>query len=192
MPTKRAPKKGRRRGEQTTALVADEVASTKNELEKEKKTSEEYLNKLQYLQAEFENYQKRSKREMVEAINFGNQKLITELLTVVDELEYAIDAGKSSNNKKALIHGVEITLKKLYELLEKKGLSRIEALGKAFNPFQHEVVERLSGGDGEERVVEEIRAGFTLKGKVIRPSLVKVARQSPNTSTSLQKGDEYE
>jgi len=192
MPTKRAPKKGRRRGEQTTALVADEVASTKNELEKEKKTSEEYLNKLQYLQAEFENYTKRSKREMIDAITFGNQKLITELLTVVDELEYAIDAGKSSNNKKALIHGVEITLKKLYAILDKEGLSRIEALGKAFNPFHHEVVERLSGGDGEERIVEETRAGFTLKGKVIRPSLVKVARQSPNTSTSLQKGDEHE
>jgi molecular chaperone GrpE len=173
-------------------LVADEVASLKNELEKEKKTSEEYLNKLQYLQAEFENYKKRSKREMVDAIAFGNQKLITELLTVVDELEYAIDAGKSSNNKTALIHGVEITLKKLYGILDKEGLSRMEALGKAFNPFHHEVVERLSGGDGDERIIEEIRAGFTLKGKVIRPSLVKVARQSPNTSISLQKGDEYE
>lgn len=192
MPTKKAPKKGWRRGEKTTALVADEVASLKNELEKEKKTSEEYLNKLQYLQAEFENYTKRSKREMIDAITFGNQKLITELLTVVDELEYAIDAGKSSNNKKALIHGVEITLKKLYAILDKEGLSRIEALGKAFNPFHHEVVERLSGGDGEEKVIEEIRAGFMLKGKVIRPSLVKVARQSPNTSDFLQEDDENE
>ncbi len=192
MPTKRIPKKGRRRGEQTTALVADEVASLKNELQKAEKTSDEYLNKLQYLQAEFENYKKRSNRERVDAITFGNQKLITELLTVVDELEYAIDAGQSSNNTKALIHGVEITLKKLYSLLEKEGLSRIEAVGKAFNPFQHEVVERLSGGDGDERVVEEIRAGFMLKGKVIRPSLVKVARQSPNTSNFLQEDDENE
>ncbi len=162
----------------------DEVESLKEALEKERKTSEEYLNKMKYLQADFENYQKRVTREIGDAITFGNQKLITELLTVLDELEYAINAGKNSSNKDALLHGVELILKKLYGLLEKEGLSKIEAVGKAFNPLTHEAVQRDSGNNGEELIVEEIRAGFTLKGKVIRPSLVKIGYQ-PSTEPNL-------
>lgn len=173
---------------ETTAVNVDEVESLKEELEKERKTSEEYLNKLKYLQADFENYKKRVSREIGDAITFGNQKLITELLTVLDELEYAITAGKKSSNKDALLQGVEITLKKLIGLLEKEGLSKIETVGKAFNPLTHEVVQRVSGSDDEELIVEEIRAGFTLKGKVIRPSLVKIAYQPSTDSNLSNKG----
>jgi molecular chaperone GrpE len=170
----------------------DEVESLKEALEKERKTSEEYLNKMKYLQADFENYKKRVAREIGDAITFGNQKLITELLTVLDELEYAINAGKNSSNKDALLHGVELILKKLYGLLEKEGLSKIEAVGKAFNPLTHEAVQRDSGNDGEELIVEEIRAGFTLKGKVIRPSLVKIGYQPSTESNLPSKGVQNE
>ena len=177
---------------ETAEVNIDEVESLKGELEKERKTSEEHLNKLKYLQADFENYKKRVNREIGDAITFGNQKLITELLTVLDELEYAINAGKNSDNKDALLHGVEITLKKLYGLLEKEGLSKIETIGKAFNPLTHEVVQRVSGSDGEELIVEEIRAGFTLKGKVIRSSLVKIAYQPSTDSNLSNKGEKNE
>jgi molecular chaperone GrpE len=168
------------------------VESLKEELEKERKTSEEYLFKLKYLQADFENYKKRVNREIGDAITFGNQKLITELLTVLDELEYAITAGKNSDNKDALLHGVEITLKKLYGLLEKEGLSKIETVGKTFNPLTHEVVQRVSGNDDEELILEEIRVGFTLKGKVIRPSLVTIAYQPSTDSNFSIKGEKNE
>jgi molecular chaperone GrpE len=177
---------------ETSAVNVDEVESLKEELKKERKTSEEYLNKLKYLQADFENYKKRVTREIGDAITFGNQKLITEFLTVLDELEYAINAGKNSSNKDALLHGVEITLKKLIGLLEKEGLSKIETVGKAFNPLTHEVVQRVSGSNGEELIVEEIRAGFTLKGKVIRPSLVKIGYQPSTDSNTFNKGEKNE
>lgn len=192
MPRKKTPQKEGSQVKKATALVVDEVESLKKELERERGKSEDYLNKLKYLQAEFENYQKRVKREVAESIQFGNQKLITELLTVLDELEYAIDAGKSSNDKEALIQGVEITLKKLYGILEKEGLSKIEAVGKPFDPLRHAAVQKISGGNGEETVVEEIRKGFTLKGKVIRPSLVKVATKPSNSSNSSKEGDKHE
>lgn len=177
---------------ETSAVNVDEVESLKEELKKERKTSEEYLNKLKYLQADFENYKKRVTREIGDAITFGNQKLITEFLTVLDELEYAINAGKNSSNKDALLHGVEITLKKLIGLLEKEGLSKIETVGKAFNPLTHEVVQRVSGSNGKELIVEEIRAGFTLKGKVIRPSLVKIGYQPSTDSNTSNKGEKNE
>lgn len=188
MSIKKAQEKKEPKMKEKTVLVVDEVESLKKELEKERERSEDYLNKLRYLQAEFENYQKRTKREVDETVKFGNQKLIAELLTVLDELEYALDAGKRSNKKEALIQGVEITLKKLNGILEKEGLSRIEAVGKPFDPLKHDALEKIAGGNGEETVVEEIRKGFTLKGKVIRPSLVKVATKPSNSSNS-KKGE---
>jgi molecular chaperone GrpE len=192
MPRKKMKKTDRPKVIKTVSFEADEVESLKEELEKERKTSEEYLFKLKYLQADFENYKKRVNREIGDAITFGNQKLITELLTVLDELEYAITAGKNSDNKDALLHGVEITLKKLYGLLEKEGLSKIETVGKTFNPLTHEVVQRVSGNDDEELILEEIRVGFTLKGKVIRPSLVTIAYQPSTDSNFSIKGEKNE
>jgi molecular chaperone GrpE len=186
MPRKKIQKNEKLQVEKTDAFNVDEVESLKEAFLKERKNSQEYLDKLKYLQADFENYKKRVNREIGDAITFGNQKLITELLTVLDELEYAINAGKNSNNKDALLHGVEITLKKLYGLLEKEGLSKIETVGKEFNPFTHEVVQRVSGDGDEELIVEEVRAGFTLKGKVLRPSLVKIAYQ-PSTDSNFSK-----
>jgi len=188
MPRKKTQKNEKLQVEKTVAFNVPEVGSLKEALENERKNSDEYLNKLKYLQADFENYKKRVTREIGDAVNFGNQKLITELLTVLDELEYAMNAGKNSNNKDALLHGVKITLKKLYGLLEKEGLSKIETVGKEFNPFNHEVVQRVSGDSDEELIVEEIRAGFTLKGKVLRPSLVKITCQSSTDSNYSKKG----
>jgi len=174
--------------------AVEDVAALRAALEQEQKTAEEYLHRLRYLQADFENYKRRVAREIADATALGNQKLITELLTVLDELEYAITAGKTSNNKDALLHGVTITLKKLYSLLEKEGLAKIEAVGQTFNPYTHQAVQRVPGdGDGDgERVVEEIRAGFTLRGKVIRPSLVKIAYPIAPDSTDSTSGDTHE
>ncbi len=179
--------------EDVAAVVdAEDVTALRKALEQERKTAEEYLHRLRYLQADFENYKRRVAREIADATTLGNQKLITELLTVIDELEYAITAGKTSNNKDALLHGVAITLKKLYGLLEKEGLTKIEAIGQAFNPYTHQAVQRVSGDGEDERVVEEIRAGFTLHGKVIRPSLVKVAYPVAPDSTNSTSGDTHE
>jgi molecular chaperone GrpE len=178
--------------ESPVPVDAEAVEALKAELEAARKTSDEYLTKLKYLQADFENYKKRVSREVDDAITFGNQKLITELLTVLDELEYALSAGKKSDNKDALLRGVEITLKKLYGLLEKEGLAKIETIGKTFNPYTHDVVQRVSGGSEDDLIVEEIRAGFTLKGKVLRPSLVKIAGHPSIKTNSADKGDKNE
>ena len=152
------------------------IKSLEMKLEAERKRTEEYINRLLYLQADFENYRKRVKREIEESIKYGNEKLIKKLLNVIDELELAVKSGRETKNKDALIKGVEIVLKKMYSTLESEGLSKIEAIGKPFDPKLHEAVVKVNTEEYPDgTVIEEVRKGFILNGKVIRPSMVKIA-----------------
>lgn len=175
---------------QTAPVLEDEVDNLRKALKKEQEKAIDYLNRLKYLQADFENFQRRMQKEMDEKANYGNLSLICELLTVLDELEYAVDAGKQSSDKKAITEGVEMILKKTYEVLGRQGLTKIDAVGQPFDPNRHEAIVKLPTKDYKEgTVIEEIRRGFMLKGKVIRPSLVKVAIYPPNNNL-IEKGDE--
>jgi molecular chaperone GrpE len=154
-----------------------DVEKLKVEVEQERKRAEEYLNRLKYMQADFENYQKRALKEKAEYIQFANERLLAKFLEVVDNLERAIEVGRNTKNEKALIDGVEFTLKNLKELLNAEDITPIEALGKPFNPTFHEAAETIETNDHPENtVVEELRKGYTLKKRVIRPSVVKVAK----------------
>ncbi len=157
--------------------LEEEFETLKKALEEERKKSDEYLTRLKYLQADFENYQKRVKKEMEEAIKFGSEQLIIKLLNVMDNLELALKAAKETNDKEALTKGVEITLKGLQEILKEEGLVSIDAVGKPFDPNLHEAVEQVKTNDSPDNiVVEELRKGYVLRGKVVRPSLVKVSK----------------
>jgi molecular chaperone GrpE len=154
-----------------------EVEELKKALEEERKKAEDYLIRLKYLQADFENYQKRVKKEIEEAVRFEVEKLILKLLNVLDNLELALKIGRETNNKEALVKGVELTLNGLKEALKEEGLVGIEALGKPFDPNLHEAVEQIQTSNPPDNiVVEELRKGYILRGKVIRPSMVKVAK----------------
>jgi molecular chaperone GrpE len=145
-------------------------------LERERKKSNGYLSDLKYLQADFENYRKRMEKEIHETAQISNEKLIINLLNVIDELELALRSGKETEDKQAILEGVEMTLRKLSNTLEQEGLTRIESVGEPFNPAFHEIMTKISTKErGENVVVEEVRAGYMLGGKVIRPSIVKVA-----------------
>lgn len=155
-------------------------ASKKKRLEKalrkERDKSKEYLNRLMYLQAEFENYRKRTEKRMNELVLFGNERLIANLLSVIDELELAIQAGRKTKKKRPLIEGVVMALKNMYTTLGREGLTEIEAVGKPFDPNKHEAVSKVATKEcAEGTVIEEVRKGFMLRDRVIRPSMVKVA-----------------
>jgi molecular chaperone GrpE len=145
-------------------------------LEMERKKSDGYLRDLKYLQADFENYRKRVEKEIHETAQIRNEKLIINLLNVIDELELALRSGRETEDKQAILDGVEMTLRKLSTTLEQEGLIRIESVGEPFNPTFHEIMTKISTKERDENVVvEEVRAGYMLGGKVIRPSIVKVA-----------------
>lgn len=147
-------------------------------LESEKKRSEEYLTRLKYLQADFDNQKKRFDREAEQIKSYCNERIVTGLLDVVDELELAIAAGKSAEkSQKSLVEGVEMTLKKLRKVLEQEGVFAIECVkGKVFDPTCHNAIATVEQEDADTcTIVEEIRKGYMMRGKVLRPSIVKVA-----------------
>lgn len=153
-----------------------DIRRLREELKAEQARSTDYLNRLKYLQADFENFRKRAEKEFREATQRSNERLIVNLLGVMDDLERAIETGKTAENLDALSDGVEMVYRNLCTALEREGLTRIETLGKPFDPNVHEVLAKVHTKDHEEgTVIEESRKGFMFKGRVMRPSIVKIA-----------------
>ena len=161
-------------------------------LESEKKRSEDYLTRLRYLQADFENQKKRFDRETEQIKNYSNERIIISLLDVVDELELAVKNGEISTEPESLIEGVELTLKKLRKVLEQEGVTPIESPeGKIFDPARHNAVVTEEKEDVPEcTVLEEIRKGYMMRGKVIRSTIVKVAVKSTKKENESNQNSE--
>jgi molecular chaperone GrpE len=153
---------------------ADQVEALTKALDMEKRRSEEYLARLKYAQADAENLKKRCERQMEEVKKYCTEPLIMELLDVVDELELAVKSGRSTNSAEVLLQGVEMTLKKMKKVLETEGVSPIECLGKPFDPTKHHAIAMTESDDENGTISEEVRKGYTMREKVIRPSIVKV------------------
>jgi molecular chaperone GrpE len=141
----------------------------------------EYLDHLQRLQAEFDNYRKRVLREQTRAVDLAAEPLVRKLLEVMDEFDLALMHAEKQPEFDRFLHGVELVYAKLKDILRQEGLERIEAQGKAFDPEHHEALLESQGEedapDGEPVVVDVLRPGYTLRGQVIRPAGVKVARR---------------
>lgn len=167
-----------------------QVETLEKTLEAEKKRSEEYLTQLKYARADIENLVKRFDRQLEDAKLQANERIIVQLLDVVDELEMAVKSAASSGSEENLAQGVKMTLKKLTKILENEEVRPIKSLGEPFDPVEHNAVERIEK-EGVEGciVIEEVRRGYTMRGKVIRPSIVKVAVPSSQLKKETE-GDE--
>jgi molecular chaperone GrpE len=138
-----------------------------------KEANDRYLR----LYAEFENYKKRVNKDKDELIKYGNESLLYELLTVLDNLDMALKHAPD-NISSGLVQGVEITYRELMKTLEKFGLTAIDAEGKPFDPLVHHAMSQIERGDLDENIVaEEYRKGYKLREKVLRPSLVAVSKK---------------
>jgi molecular chaperone GrpE len=138
-----------------------------------KAVNEKYLR----LYAEFENYKKRVQKDKEELVKYANEKIIQELLPVIDNLESAIEHSKN-NAKGGIVQGVENTLKELLRILGKCGLDPIEALGRDFDPSIHHALSVEEREDVEENKVTEVfRKGYMFRDKVIRAPLVGVSKK---------------
>jgi molecular chaperone GrpE len=153
----------------------NQTSQLQEALEREKEKSEDLLRRLQYLQADFENYRKRVEKEMGDAKRFSNERLLSDLLTVKDELDLAFAKARETKQSPVLLEGVGMIQKRLQNILTKEGVERVPGAGSVFNPDYHEAALRVVSDEEEGTVVEEVRAGYMLKGRVLRPSIVKVA-----------------
>ena len=153
-------------------LEADLARLSQTESERD-----EYLDTLRRVQAEFENYRKRVIKEQTALVDRATSGLVEQLLPVLDSFELALKNLDSagSDDIDSVRKGVELVYAELLGVLEKAGLSRIEAEGKPFDPNVHEAVMQ-EDGDGEPVVTDVLRTGYTLKGRVLRPAMVKVTR----------------
>lgn len=158
------------KGEGAAATAAD------NEAAAVRRERDELYDRLLRKTAEFDNYRKRVERERREAAQYAAGDLLEALLPIVDDFERAlrVDAGPDGDAYRA---GIELIYRQLQELLARRGVTPIEAVGQAFDPHVHQAITyESSPGHAEGEVIEEVRRGYKLGDRLLRPAMVKVAK----------------
>jgi molecular chaperone GrpE len=157
--------------------TAAEGAGIAADLDAARAEAESYLDDLRRLQADFDNYRKRTLREQTVRAASASQALVAKLLPVLDNFELAVSSAEFSRDFDRMLKGVEMVFGELREVLQGEGLVKIEAEGKPFDPERHEAVVAVEQEDTEPgTVVDIVRTGYELRGKVLRPAMVKVAK----------------
>jgi molecular chaperone GrpE len=166
--------------ERPSASGSDEPGVTSpgptDELAEAKAKADEYLQHLQRLQAEFDNYRKRVIREQTSTLELAAEPVMRRLLEVLDEFELALLHAHEDVDRDRFLKGIELVYAKLMDALKSEGLQRIDAEGAPFDPNLHEALMQTGDGSGEPHVAEVFRPGYTLKGRVLRPAGVRVER----------------
>ncbi len=153
--------------EDAMAVLLGEVAASRH-------AANEYLDGLQRVAAEFDNFRRRTSRERTELSERASQAVVERLLPVLDSFDAAFAHEAQTPTEEKLLSGMRGTYHQLFDLLQKEGLEAIAAEGEAFDPEVHEAVSSAQSGDGSPVVAQELRRGYRLRGRVIRPALVAV------------------
>jgi molecular chaperone GrpE len=162
------------------ATLEADLAAAREEVER-------YRERWMRERADLENVKKRGERERSDAVRFGTERLVGDVLTVVDDLERAIRAADEGAGGVALLDGVRLVAKALLDTLERHGVTRVEAHGQPFDPAHHEAVAHLESGAHEAgMVIQEHRGGFRLNDRLLRPALVSVSK-GPASGNDLAK-----
>jgi molecular chaperone GrpE len=166
----------------------EEVARLRKELDEVRNLAEERLTRLQYLQADFENYRKSLEREREQAIQLAGESLVRDLLPVLDDLERALPSLGGEKNRE----GFQLLSRKLQKILEDHGLRAIESRGRRFDPNFHEAVAKCASTEEDGTILEEYQKGYLLRSKVIRPSRVKIAEHTGECEEETHgKGEDH-
>src|SRR6266850_3593495 len=158
-------------------IAADSAAQDTPDIQALKEERDSLFDRLLRKQAEFENYKKRMDREKAEFAQFASSELIKELLTTLDSFELALrNAASEGSGREDVLRGFELIYKQLVDTLGRFGLKAIEAKGKKFDPNFHQAVATQATEEMEENtVIEEMRKGYTLNGRLLRPAMVSVS-----------------
>ena len=163
--------------------IADHLKEMETRLESVEQEAKEAHDRFLRVSAEFENYKKRSAREMDEFRKFANESLLREMLTVVDNLERALNSSNNDNQANSHIaEGVDMTLKEILKVFEKFNVKPIEALGKPFDPNFHQAAMRKETNERPENtVLNELEKGYMIHDRLLRPAMVVVSMPKVNT-----------
>ncbi len=158
--------------EEETETAREEILALSNELETLRRERNEYLDNARRMKAELENSRKRQERERTRLAQLASERLVRELLPVLDNLERALEAGGDIRG------GVRATRDQLVAVLEQEGLTPVASDGQSFDPAVHEAVMGQPSDEHEEdTIIQTLERGYVLNGKPIRPAKVVVAKQ---------------
>jgi molecular chaperone GrpE len=169
--------------EEKKNVAGDPLEEIQSELETAKQEAKEAYDRFLRVSAEFENYKKRSTREMEDFRKYANQSLIKEMLAVVDNLERALNSsnGKSSIDK-CMADGVNLTLKEILKVFEKFNVKPIESIGQPFDPTFHQaMMQEETDEHPENTIITELQKGYMIHDRLLRPSMVVVAAPKAKT-----------
>lgn len=145
--------------------------------EKKEKIKENYLEDLQRLQAEFENYIKRINKEKEEFVKIATRNLVLKLINVLDDFRKVLEEIKKTDDKEEISKGIDMVFKEMNKIMEEEGVKVIEYLDKKFDPNFHEVIKYVESEKEEGTVIKEVQKGYLLNDKVLRPTKVIIAKE---------------
>ncbi|MGI0037598.1 MAG: nucleotide exchange factor GrpE [Nitrososphaera sp.] len=175
-----------------------EVEQLREELRRSKEASENATNKTKYLVADFDNYRKQMERQLASRAESIKAELLLKFLNIRDDYKRALSVAEQSKSEPVVIEGLEGIMKNMDSLLSSEGVVEIETLGTPFDPNVHDAVAySASDSVAENTVTSEVRKGYMLNGKVLRPSLVEISKKivrnsvsdSNNQSDTTNQGD---
>ncbi len=169
--------------------MRSELQSVKTDLRKARESSEGSLNKLKYLMADFDNYRKQMEKQAASKAETIKAELLLKFLNIRDDYLRALSVAKQqSKSEPVVIEGLEGILKNIDALLASEGVREIETVGTPFDPNVHDAISYSERDDiPENTVTNEIRKGYMLNNKVLRPSLVEISKKIVKNSVSDTK-----
>ena len=177
--------------EEEVELLRAELESIKGELRRAKESSESSLNKMRYLMADFDNYRKQMEKQLASKAESIKAELLLKFLNIRDDYIRALSMAKQSkSDKEVVIEGLEGILKNIDSLLASEGVREIEAVGTPFDPNVHDAIAYAErDGLAENTVTAEIRKGYMLNDRVLRPSLVEISKIVKNSVNDTKEMD---
>ena len=173
---------------QTKSNNLEELRQTIESLQKEK---DELFGKLQRVSADYANFQKRAAKQIADTTAYEKEIIIKTLLPALDNFEHTLQNAHSAENVDVLAKGIRIIYDQMLDILKSHGVQQINALGEKFDPALHEAMMQKTELEQEENIVlEEFQKGYTLNGRVIRPS--KVIVNKPESEQPAQQQEEAE
>jgi len=178
--------------EEDNEVLRNELQSVRDELRKTKESAEGSLNKLKYLMADFDNYRKQMDRQAASKTEVIKAELLLKFLNIRDDYLRALSVARQSKSEPVVIEGLEGIMKNIDSLIASEGVREIETVGTPFDPNIHDAIAYSARDDVvDNTVTSEIRKGYMLNGKVLRPSLVEISKKIVKNSVSDTKEPSY-
>lgn len=159
--------------------LAEDFANLQAEIERVRADAEESRDRYLRTLADFDNYRKRQREDVARQIGCAKEELINQLLPIMDNFQRALESAEAGHSYETLVEGASLTLRQMMDTMQKAGVEPIEAVGEQFNPELHEALMRVETDEyPDNTIIDEFEKGYTINGKVLRPSRVRVAISS--------------